>query len=483
MEAYMSSTIRARLTICFTAVFGVIVAVLATASYLLIRSDLYSKLDAALRVVVEVTAISAHHELIEHSQQAFGDADIQAVLNGQVDPALPQMQILVRQGSRNVAYKRSGLRIADIRTLPLESIKSNQTVGTLRIVKRELAVPQFHTAYQIFAAESTDETRAQLWQVKRELMLFVPLGLALAAWAGYLIARKLLAPLKQLTDRIGGITSAGLSERVPVRHREDEIGRLASSFNGLLDRLEQAFNLQRRFMADASHELRTPITIALTATQANRRDPVRTQHDADETLGIVEEQMMRLRRIVADMLFLSQADAFSLQIFPKAMYLDDAVAEASRAAQTLANSKHQRIQVESLPEARCFGDQDLLRQAVLVLLDNAVKFTPEGGKIQVGIRMCDEQWLCYVIDSGIGIPAELQGRIFERFFRAVQPTGSKVPGAGLGLAIAESIVEAHHGSLRLVASRPGHTEFEILIPASTSDTEMPLQANSFAVKM
>ncbi len=479
----MSSTIRARLTLCFTAAFGTIVAVLATGSYLLIRSDLYSKLDSALKVVVEVTAISAHHELTEHSQQEFGDADIQAVLNGQTDPALPQMQILVRQGIRNVAYKRGGAKVPDLRIMPLDSIKSGQTIGSLRIVKRELAVPQFHTAYQIFAAESISETRSQLWKVKRALMLFVPLGLALASWAGYLMARRLLSPLQELTDRIGRITSAGLGDRVPVKHSEDEIGSLAASFNGLLDRLEQAFNLQRRFMADASHELRTPVTIALTAAQATLRDPLRTPLDSEEALGIVEGQMMRLRRIVADMLFLSQAEACSLQMVSKEMYLDDAVAEASRAAQTLANAKAQRIHVESLPEARCFGDQDLLRQAVLVLLDNAVKFTPQGGNIEIGVRAEHQQWVCSVVDSGTGIPAEAQPRIFERFFRAVQPAGSKVAGAGLGLPIAQSIIEAHQGTLRLVESRPGRTEFEIRIPAASAALETPAQANSFAVKI
>jgi two-component system OmpR family sensor kinase len=484
MEFPMSLTIRARLTLYFTAIFGTIVAVLAIGCYLFIRRDLYSKLDAALQVQVQVTATSASHELVEHAQEASGDADIQSVLNAQTQSGLAHTQILVRQGSRNVAYKRSGLRMPDIRTIPLDNTKSTDTYQGVRIARGEIAVPEFHTAYQIYSAESLDETRAQLWQVKREMMLFVPLGLALAAWAGYLIARRSLAPLKELTDRIGGITTAGLGERVPVQHREDEIGRLASSFNGLLDRLEQAFNLQRRFMADASHELRTPITVALTATQATTSDPLRTPEDSYEALHTVEEQMMRLRRIVTDMLFLSQADACSLQVFPTDMYLDDAVAGASRAAQTLARVRNQILIVESLPEARCIGDQDLLRQAVLVLLDNAVKFTPEGGTIQIGIRSRDDHWVCYVIDSGVGIPPEAERRIFDRFFRAVQPAGSKAPGAGLGLAIAQSIIEAHHGTLTLVGSRPGRTEFELSVPAITSaEGSRSAQANFLAVKI
>jgi two-component system, OmpR family, sensor kinase len=484
MEFPMNLTIRARLTLYFTAIFGTIVAVLAIGCYLFIRRDLYSKLDSALQVQVEVTATSASHELTEHQQEASGDADIQSVLNDQEHTGRAHTQILVMQGNRTVAYKRSGFKTPDIRTMPLDKIKSADTYQGVRFAKGQLEVPEFHTTYQIYSAESLDETRAQLWQVEREMMLFVPLGLALAAWAGYLTARRALAPLKELTDRIGGITTTGLSDRISVKHQEDEIGRLASSFNGLLDRLEQAFNHQRRFMADASHELRTPITVALTATQATTSDPMRTPADLNETLHTVEEQMMRLRRIVTDMLFLSQADACSLQTCPTDMYLDDAVAEASRAAQTLARAKHQTLVVDSLPEARCMGDRDLLRQAVLVLLDNAVKFTPEGGTIQIGIRSRDNNWVCYVIDSGIGIPPDAERRIFDRFFRAVQPAGSKVPGAGLGLAIAQSIIEAHNGTLRLVQSRPGHTEFELTVPAvSPTDPEQPPQANVLAVKM
>jgi two-component system sensor histidine kinase CiaH len=139
--------------------------------------------------------------------------------------------------------------------------------------------------------------------------------------------------------------------------------------------------------------------------------------------------------------------------------------------------------LEGLPEARCFGDQDLLRQAVLVLLENAVKFTPPLGRVQIGIRESNGEWVCSVIDSGIGIPPEAQPHIFERFFRAEQLAGAKVPGAGLGLPIAQSIVEAHHGSLRLVESCPGRTEFEMRIPAAVSIAQLQAQANSLAVKI
>jgi two-component system sensor histidine kinase CiaH len=137
-----------------------------------------------------------------------------------------------------------------------------------------------------------------------------------------------------------------------------------------------------------------------------------------------------------------------------------------------------------LPEARCLGDQDLLTRAVLILLDNAIKFTPSGGDIAVQLQRNADQWLCSVTDSGPGVPESAQPHIFERFFRVNSTANENNSGAGLGLAIAKSIVEGHAGTLRLVQSRPGSTVFEIAIPALDLPAKSTkLQAKSFAVRM
>jgi signal transduction histidine kinase len=166
------------------------------------------------------------------------------------------------------------------------------------------------------------------------------------------------------------------------------------------------------------------------------------------------------------------------------VFLDDAVSEASRSASALARAKRQHLLLGMLPEARCLGDQDLLTRAILILLDNAIKFTPPGGDIAVCLERSADQWLCSVADSGPGIPEAGQPHIFERFFRANSAAGENKSGAGLGLAIAKSIVEGHGGKLRLVSSRPGSTVFEIAIPALDLPAKPPtLQAKSFAVRM
>jgi two-component system sensor histidine kinase CiaH len=147
------------------------------------------------------------------------------------------------------------------------------------------------------------------------------------------------------------------------------------------------------------------------------------------------------------------------------MYLDDAVSDAIRAARTLATVKHQTLKLSGLPEAECLGDADLLKQAMLILLDNSVKFTPPGGNIEVALRKREKYWVCSVTDSGSGIPEASRSRIFERFFRENCSANKGSAGAGLGLAIAKSIVEDHQGTLTLVDTLPGRTTFEMAIPA------------------
>ncbi len=312
------------------------------------------------------------------------------------------------------------------------------------------------------------------------------LGLALAGLGGYLLAVKALRPLQNFAETIEAVTSHDLSARVEVGKHLDEIGRLGARFNFLLDSIAHAFNLQRRFMADASHRIKTPVAVALTACQVVNRDAGASLADCRESLHVIENQMLQLRRIVQDMFFLSQADTAWLTFTKTEMAFDEAIADAVRAARTLAVARRQALAFHSsVSEARCIGDEDLLKQAVLTLLDNAVKFTSEEGTIEVTLERAADQWLCRVSDTGKGISATAQSRLFERFFRE-EGASKHTPGAGLGLAIAKSIAEKHGGSVRLVESRPGRTIFAMEIPAlveSLPAQAEKLQENSFAVKM
>ncbi len=474
---------RARLTFSFTVLFGIIVVCLAVGTYLLCRQDAYSKLDSGLRAAVDGAAMSTEHEMAEHRTKEHGEADLRDVLRDAREVALPGTQILVREGSREVAFRNVENSGFDLRAIPSSKLLSGRIVSNARVQARELEIPKFHTRYQIYSAKSIAGAEEQLSLVRAILFLLVSLGLVLASFAGYLLARKSLAPLAALARAIETITSSDLSARVPVPHASDDISRLAASFNSLLDRLQQAFNMQRRFMADASHELRTPLTVALAAVQVTQHDPARTPEDSNAALCVAEAQMLRLKKLVDNLLLLAQADNSGLASASAEIFFDDVISDAVSSARTLAKARRQILKIDPLPEARCRGDQELLKQCLLILLDNAVKFTPPEGLIRIGLYREGSYWKCQVADSGIGIPVAAQPHIFERFFRA-ENSHSAAPGAGLGLAIAKSIAESQGGTLSLVESKPGGTTFEISLPAldETHQPE-PDHANSFAVKM
>ncbi len=475
-------SVRSRLTLCFTALFGSLVMALALAAYLLAQNDAYLRLDTALQVATGATAMSAEHELSEHSTQLGGERDLQAVLDETGSSALTDTQILVREGRRNAAYKPGDQHRLDLRAIPTETLREGAILHGFQIATRTFRVPKFNTVYQIYAARPVAPALASLRRIRVGLLIFVPIGLGLAGLAGYGLARRSLQPLQELAQTVDTVTSSDLSARVKLSREDDEIGTLGSRFNSLLDRLEEAFHVQRRFMADASHQIRTPVTIALAAAQVTNRNLDTNLCDCQDSLQVIEQQMHQLRRIVEDMFFLCQADTAARKLERKEIYLDDAVSDAVRAAKALAHGKQQTLQLSSLPEAGCLGDADLLKQAVLILLENAVKFTPFGGTIELTLFRRGGLWVCSVTDNGIGISEAAQARIFERFFQECRPDHEITTGAGLGLAIAKTIMENHRGTLTLVESRPGRTTFEMAVPVLEASTD-GVHANSLAVKI
>jgi len=477
-------SVRARLTIFFTALFGAIVIALAVSAYFFASNDAYRRLDAALQVATGAIVMSGEHELNEHQEKLRGEQDLQSVLDGSSTSILADTQILVREGKRNVAYKPATQHRFDLRALPPDALRDGATVNGFRIVSGTFRAWKFDTQYQIYTAKPIAPALLQIDHIRIGLFFVVPGALGLAGLAGYLLAKRSLRPLTELAQTVDAVTSSDLSARVKINNRGDEISILGLRFNSLLDRLEEAFNVQRQFMADASHQIRTPVTIALAAAQVTSRDPSAELRDCQDSLHIIEQQMLQLRRTVEDLLFLSHADTSSLKIELNEMYLDDAVSDAVRAVRAMSRGKQQTLKLSVLPEAGCLGDADLLKQAVLVLLDNSVKFTPPSGTIEVTLSRREKHWVCSVTDSGIGISETAQSHVFERFFREKWPGNEAAPGTGLGLAIAKSIVEKHRGTLTLVDPHPGRTTFEIAIPV-LEEALRPgeLQAKSFPVRM
>jgi heavy metal sensor kinase len=299
----------------------------------------------------------------------------------------------------------------------------------------------------------------------------IPIAIFLASLGGYFLARKSLAPVVAMSSQAGRISAKNLHERLPIQNAKDELGRLAASFNELLERVDQSFERQRRFMSDASHELRTPAAILRGESEVALSRTERPAEEYRESLAVLHAEAQRLTQIVEDLFTLTRADAGQYPLSPHEFYLDELVADCTHAARSLASAKQINLTCEVPEELPIRADEALLRRMILNLLDNAIKYTPAGGRVTVSCGRSGAEYALSVTDSGEGIPADLQARVFERFFRVDKArTRSEHDGggAGLGLSIARWIAEAHHGRLILERSDSNGSTFSALLPAQVS---------------
>jgi heavy metal sensor kinase len=308
---------------------------------------------------------------------------------------------------------------------------------------------------------------AVLAKISELFLIAIPLLVAAAGAGGWFLARRGLAPVAALTTRAAAIGATNLHERLPVA-APDELGALATVLNDLLDRLERSFAQQRRFMADASHELRTPATIVRTEADVTLSRE-RTNDEYRESMNVVQDAARRLTRIVEEIFLLARSDAGQLVMNVAEIHLEELVHDIVRAVRPVAERRNVQVDLRQIVAAPVRADADLLGRVLLNLLDNAIKHSPAGGSVEVRMQSVPGSHSLSVVDHGVGIPADYHERVFERFFRAdsarSRSESSATSGAGLGLAIARRIAELHGGRLDLVDSRKGHTEFRLTIPA------------------
>ena len=250
----------------------------------------------------------------------------------------------------------------------------------------------------------------------------------------------------------------------------DEFGRLAAVFNETLGRLEESFDRLRRFTADASHELRTPLTALKSVGEVGVREG-RDPEQYRDVIGSMLEEADRLAQLVDALLVLTRADRGSVPVDGGPVDLGALAEDVADCLRVLADDKKQELSVErGAPGVVVKGDRSALRSVVMNLLDNAVKYTPEGGRIRIAVRRDpDGTAVLEVTDDGPGIPPELHGKVFDRFFRVERESRGRRDGAGLGLSIALRIVERHHGTIE-VESAPGRgSTFRVRLPGGGAD--------------
>jgi heavy metal sensor kinase len=319
--------------------------------------------------------------------------------------------------------------------------------------------------YVIFAAGALGPFERRQRLLAQVLFVATPLIALITASLSWWVASQALRPVTLMAREAEAFTVRRADWRLDTPAVDDELGRLVRAFNRLLGRLEDASQTQRQFMADASHELRTPVSVIQTAAEVTLERPEREGWEYREALAIVNEQSARLSRVVEDMFVLARADAGGQRVTLRPLYLDDVVDECARAAAVVAGPRDVTLITTLAEDVSVSGDHSLLRQLISNLLDNAVRHTPPRGEVTVSLQRQLDTAIVSVSDTGPGVAPEDRDRIFERFVR-LDPARSAESGAGLGLPIARWIAEQHHGTVTLEAASSGGCRFVVRLPAT-----------------
>jgi len=455
-----SLSLRLRLTLWYTVAL-VVVLCLGGADVLLVQGRLgVRRVDRELEATIATVANVIRAELEEKESPRTAAEEARATV------AAPGRAIAILD-ARGVPLSAawSGL------TLPSEMLHSStasmSTVtapsGAWRLHVRPVTFGD--TAMTLVLATPLEEVRREQREVQQAMIIGIPIALLIAMAGGYWLAAVGLRPITDMARQASTLAPIG-HEQLAGQDRTDEIGLLARAFNGLLGRLRATLGTQRQFMADASHELRTPVSIIRTAADVALTKDRRAPDEYRETLAIIKDESERLSRLVADMLVLARADAGGYQLRPVDLYLDEIVADCQRAVAVLAAQRGVTVRCGNCPEVAFRGDEDLLRQLVVNVLTNAVQHTSAGGVVTIDLMQRGSDISIHIVDTGSGIPIEERERIFDRFVQL--DAARRGAGTGLGLPIARWIAEAHSGSLVLEDSGPAGSRFCVRLPAAAA---------------
>jgi heavy metal sensor kinase len=458
-------SIRARLTLWYTGVVVAILLLISVAAYSLLRWHLFNDLDASLFTVAGVLRDAP---LVDQASPLPPDLEplVREFLGSEFAEAL--MQLLDPEGRLRSRALRPALPLS--REARINALRGVPTLETVELAAGEqarlLTMPVVRSGRivdLVQVAMPLRRTRQTLLRYVETLLVLVPLGVALSAAGGWLLARRALRPVDRMSQSALRISAEDLSRRLERRGAQDEIDRLADTLNAMLARLEAAFVEMQRFTADAAHELRTP----LTALRGGIEIALRAERSPDEYRRVLAssiEEVDQLIRLTEDLLLLSRSTV-GLSAARQPVDLEPLCLEALELGVRLAKGKGVNVSMRSTTPAVVQGDAGALRRALLNLVDNAVKYTPAGGSVVISLERAGQSVSILVEDTGIGIDPADATRIFEPFVRLDAGRSRDTGGSGLGLAIARSVVLAHGGTLE-VQSRPGGgSRFTINLPA------------------
>jgi two-component system OmpR family sensor kinase len=457
-------SIRTRLALIYTGLLAAALVVFGTALFLVLRQELERSFDT---------------RLLANAEHAGGALAQDVDANGILRPPERLVAQLASTGGRVVVFgldRHAVVDSAPAGTAGLDLVGSDfaeadahthlvrelHGVGdTLRLIVEPVVTPDGQRVGYVAWADSTRPLRDLLSTVGSALVVGGALVIGLALASGLVLARRALAPVADVTETARAISLSGdFAARVEGSQRGDEVGELAVAFNEMLEALEHNHQALQRFLGDASHQLRTP----LTTVRANLDLAGRTELPAGEREAIIadaRDEAERMGRLINDLLSLARAESGArLEVAP--VELDALLVESVRRER--AGAPHVRMSVVSVEPAVVDGDRDRLRELVEILLDNAASYTPAGGAVLASLEVQRGRAIIRVEDTGIGLDEADQGRLFERLYRGGRARALRPSGTGLGLAIASWIVESHGGTIELTGRQGGGTVATVNLP-------------------
>jgi heavy metal sensor kinase len=461
-------SIRFRLATWYFFSLTVVLSLLAAGSWYAMRVSLYESIDEVLHSRIT----GAQHFLA--GLGTTSTAELKMVLQQPSNPWIGGAHHQIFDDQDRLVYQTNsmardleGLQGPFASSAQIKFITIYPRTSPMRLASQRIEVNGI--TYTIETAEPLRTVIAELQAHIRYLLMGAPLLLLAATLGGFLISRRALSPVDRIIEDARSISANDLSLRLAVPNVNDELQRLSETLNQMLDRLEATFARTRQFTADASHELRAPMTLIHTAAEFSLRRE-RSHEDLLHAMQQILRESKHTMRLVDDLMLLARADAKLDAFEPLPVELKALFSEVCQQGRMLASSKGIEVDVTITPgPVSVMGDDASLERLFLILIDNAVKYTPAGGHIRLGLRQESGRAVFAVKDSGIGIAAEDLPRIWGRFWRADKARSREMRGTGLGLAIARTIVERHGATISAQSELGKGSLFEVHLPIGKAD--------------
>jgi heavy metal sensor kinase len=461
---------RLRLVAWYTLLSGLTLLVFDAFLYFQFREGLQKQIDQTL----EVAALQAINNIDDEYGHEYSQGNLTfdprrdaPALARQLDEAGVSVYLLDLEGNIRGHFGRQ-LTVQGEDSLKVGYSTRREAGERWRIYTRDFPLSGDSPLGWIKVAHSLTSVDEATANLRQQMVLGVPIVLALLGVGGFILANRALKPLTQITKTAQRVRLSGdLSQRINYQGSEDELGRLAIMFDEMLNSLQRTFQREQRFNADVSHELRTPLTAMKGRLSVALSQP-RSSQDYEATLRAFDQEVDRLIRLSSDLLLLSRLEQGSLKGDSELLDLGELLGAIADQVQPLADLKTIHFQLIVSPYLTVQAQPDHLIRLFLNLLDNAIKHTPEGGKVTLAAQQVNDRVQVTISDTGCGIPPEHLPHLFERFYRVESDRSRRTGGAGLGLAIACELAQLYGGSITVESIQNLGTQFTVTLPLRNS---------------